>query len=137
MVMSNLLIVFLIFISLILLYLGFKLFTYFKHNNRSIQFVKKVPDKATNSRCPICNSLLMRHDKLISRVYGSLKDNDQRCTIHGCPYCYPIKKNGVSRLCPVCGKEIPEKGYLISRLFIRDGNKRHVHVIGCSECNKH
>src|SRR5574344_1596712 len=136
MAIENVFVCILLIVAVILFYFGFKIFLYFQKKQKAL-YTKKVLNKPTTSRCPICNSLLMQQDKLISRVYGNIKKKDQRCTIHGCPYCYPIEKNGVKRICPVCGKKIPEDGYLISRLFIRDEAKRHVHIIGCTECSKH
>lgn len=137
MLTSNVFIIIYLIIASALLYFGFNFFLKKRKSSMIYKTVKTTPGKPTTSHCPVCNSLLMQNDKLVSRVYGSINKTDQRCTIHGCPYCYPIKKNGVQRVCPVCQKQIPADGYLISRLFIRDKNKRHVHIIGCTECSKH
>ncbi|WP_318661327.1 hypothetical protein [Treponema sp.] len=86
--------------------------------------------------CPVCNTPLAKGQNLISKVYRPMDVPDQRCTINGCPHCYPRPEPGVRRQCPCCKKEIPLNGYLIARLFNYKNNKKHVMVTGCSECCK-
>lgn len=52
--------------------------------------------------------------------------------MYGCPYCYPPSQR-IERVCPVCASVLPEEGYLVARMFVREGRK-HVHVLGCTEC---
>uniref|UniRef100_UPI00298DF93F hypothetical protein n=1 Tax=Treponema sp. TaxID=166 RepID=UPI00298DF93F len=86
--------------------------------------------------CPVCNTRLEKGQNLISKVYRPMDVPDQRCTINGCPHCYPRPEPGIKRQCPCCKKEIPINGYLIARLFNYKNNKKHVMVTGCSECCK-
>ncbi|MCR5386425.1 MAG: hypothetical protein K6E69_04825 [Treponema sp.] len=86
--------------------------------------------------CPVCNTPLAKGQNLISKVYRPMDVPDQRCTINGCPHCYPRPEPGIRRQCPCCKKEIPLNGYLIARLFNYKNNKKHVMVTGCSECCK-
>jgi len=85
--------------------------------------------------CPICGSPLAPGENLVSRVYRPMTVPDQRCTIAGCPHCYPVCEPGVRRECPVCGREIPADGYLVARLFNKTEGKKHVLITGCSGCS--
>lgn len=87
--------------------------------------------------CPLCNSLLLPGEDLVSRVYRPMNVSDQLCTINGCPHCYPRMEPGVKRECPVCHKNVPlGEGHLVARLFNKTDGKKHVIVTGCSECSK-
>ena len=86
--------------------------------------------------CPVCGTPLAKGQNLVSKVYRPMDVPDQRCTINGCPHCYPQPEPGIRRQCPCCKKEIPINGYLIARLFNYKNNKKHVMVTGCSECCK-
>ncbi len=87
--------------------------------------------------CPLCNSLLLPGEDLVSRVYRPMNVSDQLCTINGCPHCYPRMEPGVKRECPVCHRSVPlEEGHLVARLFNKTDGKKHVIVTGCSECSK-
>lgn len=90
------------------------------------------------SKCPLCDSLLdsKKGETIHSKVFRPMTVPDQRCNILGCPYCYPVVKPGVERRCPVCHKKVPLSGYLIARLFNKTEGNKHVHVIGCTECNR-
>ena len=87
--------------------------------------------------CPLCNSLLLPGEDLVSRVYRPMNVSDQLCTINGCPHCYPRMEPGIKRECPVCHKNVPlGEGHLVARLFNKTDGKKHVIVTGCSECSK-
>lgn len=87
--------------------------------------------------CPLCNSLLLPGEDLVSRVYRPMNISDQLCTINGCPHCYPRMEPGVKRECPVCHRNVPlGEGHLVARLFNKTDGKKHVIVTGCSECSK-
>lgn len=87
--------------------------------------------------CPLCNSLLLPGEDLVSRVYRPMNVSDQLCTINGCPHCYPRPEPGIKRECPVCHKNVPlGEGHLVARLFNKTDGKKHVIVTGCSECSK-
>lgn len=100
---------------------------------------KPKPKKKENQRttpCPLCNSMLYPGENLITRIYEGMDAKEQRATIHGCPYCFPVPALAVKRTCPVCHKTVPEKGHLDAFLFIRETGKRHIHITGCTECHK-
>lgn len=129
-----------VLIVLIILIFGFSLFLSFNpfKAKKKGNFVKpdNKPKKGDAGRCPLCNSALYSGEQLKSTIYTGGKDSDKRCHILGCPHCFPYLERGVERACPVCKKTIPVDGYLIARLFQRDGNKKHVHIVGCTECHK-
>ena len=89
------------------------------------------------SKCPLCDSILEAkyRERIYSKVFRPMTVPDQRCNILGCPHCYPEEK-GVKRVCPVCHKHVPVSGFLIARLFNKTEGMKHVHIIGCTECNK-
>ena len=87
-------------------------------------------------KCPVCQSELFVGEQLVSKVYRPMKGPDQLMTIQGCPHCYPKCEPGVSRVCPVCHKAIAPDQALTARLFNKAVGKKHVHIIGCSNCRK-
>ena len=87
-------------------------------------------------KCPVCQSELFVGEQLISKVYRPMKVPDQLMTIQGCPHCYPKCEPGVARVCPVCHKAIGPDQALTARLFNKAIGKKHVHIIGCSNCHK-
>ena len=89
------------------------------------------------SSCPLCGTKLVPGENIVSRIYTTEGSQGRPCTIHGCPHCYPQPASPViRRVCPVCKKVVPANGHLLSRIFYRNGQKQHVHVVGCSECHK-
>jgi hypothetical protein len=89
------------------------------------------------SACPLCGTKLVPGENIVSRIYTTESGQGKPCTIHGCPHCYPSLANpAIVRICPVCKKNVPTDGHLLSRIFYRNGQKQHVHVVGCSECHK-
>lgn len=91
-------------------------------------------DKKVNC-CPLCGSALLKGQDLFTRVYRPMDVKDQLCTINGCPYCYPVPKEGVKRECPVCHRSVDTKsGHLVARLFNYQDKKKHVIVTGCNKC---
>lgn len=98
---------------------------------------KKAAAKGFVVNCPMCNTVLLPGENLISRVYRPMNVPDQLCTISGCPHCYPVPEAGIKRQCPVCGKTVPlGEGHLTARLFNYADGKKHVVVTGCTECCK-
>ena len=87
-------------------------------------------------KCPVCNSSLYVGENIISKVYRPMNVPDQLCTIMGCPHCYPNCQTGIKRMCPVCHKEISQEQTLTARLFNEKFGKKHVHILGCSNCRK-
>lgn len=105
-------------------------------------FQKQAASKNKNKKvmqpvkCPICDSNLFVGENLISKVYRPMNVPDQLMIIMGCPHCYPKCEPGVKRICPVCHKTIEWDQSLTARLFNKAVGKKHVHVIGCSNCHK-
>lgn len=87
-------------------------------------------------KCPLCNSSLYVDENIISKVYRPMNVPDQLMIVMGCPHCYPACEPGVKRICPVCHKAVAQNQSLTARLFNKAMGKKHVHVIGCSNCHK-
>ncbi|HDQ14781.1 MAG TPA: hypothetical protein ENN41_08200 [Sediminispirochaeta sp.] len=95
--------------------------------------------KKTFRHCPLCGSPLQRHERVKSVLYPGQPDGFME--IYGCPYCYrpggdtagssPV--DIAPRYCPVCKKRL-EPADLIFARFFQGQNRRHVHVLGCSQC---
>lgn len=96
----------------------------------------ETQEKEALSKCPVCRTDLLKTEQIISRVYNTESKTEQKCSIVGCPHCFPHVRDGVVRKCPVCHKKIPQEGYLIAHLFTRVNQKNHVHIVGCTECHK-
>ncbi|MBO5099692.1 MAG: hypothetical protein J6B63_00050 [Treponema sp.] len=105
--------------------------SYVKEN---LKTQKKEDGSVDFVRCPLCNTPLAKNEDMASKVFRPMNVPDQRMNILGCPHCYPQLESGVKRICPICSKEVPLDGYLISRLFNKTQNKKHVIVTGCSLC---
>ena len=87
--------------------------------------------------CPLCGTMLRRGETVHSIVYSEGKRGraeDSIAHMFGCPYCHPWNEEH-QRECPVCHQTIPDGGYVIARMFEKPG-KKHVHVLGCTECRK-
>ncbi len=87
-------------------------------------------------KCPLCDSSLFVGEKLVSKVYRPMNVPDQLMTIWGCPHCFPKKEAGLKRICPVCHKEVAQDQSLTARLFNKNLGRKHVHVVGCSNCHR-
>lgn len=107
-----------------------------------IKYSQKQSSKSTKQKmvqpvkCPLCDSSLYVGENLISKVYRPMNVPDQLMTVWGCPHCYPKKEPGLKRICPVCHKEVAQDQSLTARLFNKSLGKKHVHVLGCSNCHK-
>ncbi len=112
----------------------------YKEENERKKLQQKRNDAAKKGllvSCPLCNTMLLPGEDLVSRVYRPMNVPDQLCTINGCPHCYPSPEPGLKRICPVCHKTVPLKnGHLVARLFNKNDGKKHVIVTGCTECSK-
>ena len=53
--------------------------------------------------------------------------------IKGCVYCLSGARE---RICPVCKERLNANEILISKLYERQFHRSHVHIIGCSRCQK-
>ncbi len=107
-----------------------------------IKLIQKKVDKSGRKKvmqsvkCPVCQSSLFVGENLYSKVYRPMNVPDQLMIIMGCPHCFPTCENGVSRVCPVCHKKVAPDESLTARLFNKAVGKKHVHVIGCSNCHR-
>ncbi len=117
--------------------------TYYDGRNKKPK--NEVPEQKKSASpaktyCPLCDSALTPGINLFSKIYRPLSsqlDDDQHCTIQGCPFCY--SKDGEKkkrRSCPVCGRTVPMTGSLVARMTMQKSGRRHVHIIGCTECHK-
>jgi len=83
--------------------------------------------------CPICLFKMDNSEMIKTTAFPPLsKDSKDRLMhIHGCVYCMDGKRE---RICPVCGKTIGVKDFLVARIFDRSVRRSHVHVLGCTQC---
>lgn len=86
-------------------------------------------------KCPLCQSELFVGENIISKVFRPMNVPDQLMIVMGCPHCYPICEPGLTRTCPVCHKTVGQEQSLTARLFNKQLGKKHVHVVGCSNCH--
>jgi hypothetical protein len=157
---SNLKLLLYIIIGLLLMWVGYKLyFSFFK--KKSVKKVDqglesrgdksgsggaqgsdaKSPQKqykgTENSGglmiCPICLFKMDSGEMIKTKAFPPLtpESKDRLMHIHGCVYCMDGKRE---RICPVCGKTISVKDFLIARIFDRSIRRSHVHVLGCTQC---
>ena len=108
---------------------------YLHYSQRQKEIEKKKPGIMQNVKCPVCQSNLFKGENLISKVFRPMNVPDQLMIVLVCPHCYPVCQPGVERKCPVCGKSIAPDQSLTARLFNKQLGKKHVHVIGCSNCH--
>lgn len=107
-----------------------------------IKFFNKKSSKSTKQKavqpvkCPLCQSDLFVGENLISKVYRPMNVPDQLMVVMGCPHCFPKCEPGVKRICPVCHKAVAQNESLTARLFNKAMGKKHVHIVGCSNCHK-
>ena len=107
-----------------------------KHAESRLKTRKTESGKVDLVRCPMCNTPLAKGEELASRIFRPMNTPDQRMNVMGCPHCYPHPQSGVQRHCPVCGKKLLPEAYLIARLFNRSNTKKHVMIMGCTNCMK-
>ena len=105
---------------------------YYKKKNQASSQKQKILQPV---KCPLCSSSLYVGENLISKVYRPMNVPDQLMIVMGCPHCYPVCESGVKRICPVCHKSVEANQSLTARLFNKTAGKKHVHVIGCSNCH--
>lgn len=111
------------------------IFWYIKYNQKQAE-KKKRSKMVQPVKCPLCQSSLYVGENLISKVYRPMNVPDQLMVVQGCPHCYPKCEPGVQRICPVCHKSVAQNQNLTARLFNKSLGKKHVHILGCSNCHK-
>ncbi len=102
-----------------------------RRKNQKNQKTKNVQ----SVKCPLCQTSLFVGENIYSKIYRPMNVPDQYCTISGCPHCFPVCESGVKRVCPVCHKEVSLNQNLTARLFNKAFGKKHVHILGCSNCH--
>ena len=112
------------------------LITYAKYFGSKAGVKSKKTRPLQPVKCPLCQSNLFVGENLISKVYRPMNVPDQLMIVMGCPHCYPKCEPGLKRSCPVCHKEVGPEQSLTARLFNKSLGKKHVHVVGCSNCHK-
>ncbi len=109
-----------------------------------IWYIKDFNKKNTKSskkravkpvKCPLCQSDLYVGENIISKVYRPMNVPDQLMVVQGCPHCYPKCEPNLKRICPVCHKNVAQNQTLTARLFNKSLGKKHVHIVGCSNCH--
>jgi len=83
--------------------------------------------------CPVCLFKMDKSEMIKTTAFPPMTpgSKDRLMHIHGCVYCMGGKRE---RVCPVCGKTINVKDFLIARIFDRSVRRSHVHVLGCTQC---
>jgi hypothetical protein len=73
-----------------------------------------------------------KSEMIKTKVFPSMPgEKDRLMHINGCVYCMGGKRE---RVCPVCGKTISVKDFLVARMFARPHRRSHIHVLGCTLC---
>lgn len=116
----------------VLLILLFMVEGYGRREGRLRSTLTPSLESSKTTKCPLCGSDLTGNRRVKSVLYPGKPDSMME--INGCPYCYPVNSD-ILRICPVCKKEVPKDGHVIARVFIKP-NKKHVHVLGCTDCYK-
>ena len=132
-----------IVVALVILFLAFNYFQALFHR-RSVEkgFQERMrtqKDEHGNTvfvHCPMGSSALAKGEEMKSKIFHPMNTPHQRMNVMGCPHCYPRCEPGVKRICPVCHKEVAQDQSLTARLFNKALGKKHVHVVGCSNCHK-
>lgn len=122
----------LVFTGLLLLFFAYGLFSsaHIRDKKKKTAYIRgTIGEKGV---CPVCSRILRNGEQIKSALFPG--DKERVCHIFGCPHCHPYTEETVQRSCPVCKKTLPAEGYLIARLFERPNNKRHVHILGCTNC---
>lgn len=94
-----------------------------------------TPQNAPGTPCPLCGTRLTRGQRVQSVVYPG--KTERLMEIFGCPNCHPRSGPAKTfRICPVCRQKLEETDYVVARMFERAGERKHVHVLGCTRCRK-
>jgi len=130
--------IFKIAVALILAIILIIMFISLLKKDKKVQKADNTGQEEIYRDCPLCGTPLKRGETVHSHLYPGKPDG--MMYIYGCPYCYkdhPRLKElkDVNRICPYCNAGIPEKGWVVARVFEKPG-KTHVHVLGCTVCRK-
>jgi hypothetical protein len=158
---SNLKLLLYIIIGLLLMWIGYKLFFMFfkekdiKNDDRDTESAngaksgsngepvsgakppmkkyKGTEDSGGLMICPLCLFKMESSEMIKTTAFppATPDSKDRLMHIHGCVYCMDGKRE---RICPVCGKPLGVKDFLVARIFDRSVRRSHVHVLGCTIC---
>ena len=117
----------LIFVVLFLLLRGY----FLSSKSRAIRSDREGVDGRKKLPCILCGSPLTGRERIHSTAFKG--ERDSIVHLYGCPHCYGDLATEV-RICPICGKRLPEGGYLMGRMWDKKRGKRHLHVSGCTLC---
>lgn len=79
--------------------------------------------------CPICGSPLFKGENIVSKVYRPMNVPDQRCTVSGCPHCYPVCEVGGTQ-----GLSCVRKKYSTRRIFGFAAFQQNARQKACDDC---
>jgi formate dehydrogenase maturation protein FdhE len=92
--------------------------------------IRRAEPDIIKTNCPLCGSVIKKGERVKTVAYSG--GGEKLVQLYGCPACYPPGKL-IGRICPVCGKELPVKGYVIGKMW-KEGNKLRLNITGCSVC---
>ena len=127
-----------IILGIVLLWFGYNLFfghlspfyPYLPWNKKKV-IMGKPGDPAT---CPVCTMKMLRGELVKTFAYaGGSQTKDRIVNIKGCRSCL---ERDLPRRCPICRANLSIDDYLISRMFERNYQKNHIHILGCNKCRK-
>lgn len=84
--------------------------------------------------CPVCSMKMLKGELVKTIVYSTgVRSKDRIVHIKG---CYSCLEKDLPRRCPICRTKLSVNDYLVSRMFERNYQKNHIHVLGCNKCRK-
>lgn len=105
-----------------------------RRSGRRTDSGRKADRTRSGMPCPLCGTPLGPGERLASHIYRAGADSLSH--IFGCPHCNPTEYGRSAgtrmtrgpgrlqpRICPVCGRGLPQNGYLIARVFERGAGR--------------
>jgi len=84
--------------------------------------------------CPICSMVLFQGELIKSVAFpGTRGSIDRMMHLKGCISCL---HGDLPRRCPICRTTMSKEDFLVCRMFERNFQKNHVHILGCNQCKK-
>jgi len=84
--------------------------------------------------CPICSIKLLRGELVKTVAFATgVRSSDRIVYIKG---CYSCLEKDIPRRCPICKQMMSLTDHLVSRMFDRQHQKNHIHILGCNHCRK-
>ena len=133
----------LIVIGVVLLWLGYSLFSgQLTQVRRAMKpkpkakwrQKKNTADAGDPKTCPVCKSKLTDGELVQTQAYPSITGGrDRMMHIQGCVYCI---RGDFERSCPVCYSTLSTRDKLVARMFERPLRRNHIHILGCFKCKQ-